>query len=345
MTFPATQRQWRLVRSGVHAAFIPTLAEASVPELGDRDVLVRIRAASLNRRDIHVLHGEHPPEPRNDLAPLSDGAGEVVAVGRRTTRFQVGDRVVAAFFQAWTAGRATPEAMMSALGGEIDGVLSEYVRFDEQGLVRIPSELTFEEAATLPCAGVTAFNGLFTRGHLASDDWVLLEGTGGVSILGLQLALAVGAKPIVTSSSDEKLERARRIGAVATVNYRDHPKWAGQVRELTGGIGVQQVLEVGGATTRREALACLGMGGQMALIGGLGGFGGELPADELSALNATASGVYVGSRSDLESLVGFIQRCHLKPLIDRVYRFLDLEAAYRDLESCSCFGKVAIQVP
>ena len=191
--------------------------------------------------------------------PLSDGAGEVIAVGASVTRFKVGDRVAGIFFEDWIDGAPTAASLATARGGNSGGMLSEVVVTDAEGLVSIPQHLSYEEAATLPCAGVTAWVGLFKRGGLVRGDFVLLEGTGGVSVFGLQLAAAAGAKPIITSSSDAKLARARELGAFGTVNYRSNPEWQREVRELTGGAGVDQVLEVGGQDTLPRALQALGV--------------------------------------------------------------------------------------
>jgi NADPH:quinone reductase-like Zn-dependent oxidoreductase len=194
------------------------------------------------------------------------------------------------------------------------------------------------------CAGVTAFNGLYTRGHLRPGEWVLIEGTGGVSVLGLQLAVAGKAWPLVISSSDLKLERAKELGAVGSINYREFPKWEEEIRKLTEGRGVAHVLEVGGESTRPHALAALAFGGHVALIGGLGGFGGSLSVEELGALNATASGIYVGSRGDLESLLRFVAEHHVKPVVDRIFPYSEAPGAFGLLESGNLFGKIVIRV-
>ena len=254
------------------------LVDAPVRDPGAHEVLVRVHAVSLNRRDVFLLKGQYPVGPRDSLVPLSDGAGEVTAIGNAVSRFKVGDRVAGIFFQSWISGYPSPQVTDSALGGSVDGMMSQYVTLNEQGLVALPASLSYEEGATLPCAGVTAWNGLFTRGHLKAGDNVLLEGTGGVSIFGLQFAAAAGAKPIITSSSDEKLERARKLGAIGGVNYKTNPDWEKPVRALTGGLGVHQVLEVGGKDSLPHAIASLGPGAHIALIGGLGGFGGDIPA-------------------------------------------------------------------
>jgi NADPH:quinone reductase-like Zn-dependent oxidoreductase len=341
---PATQQQYQFVRSGSQGPFSMKKVEVPVPQPGAHQVLIRVHATSLNRRDIFVLQGQYPVGPRQVIVPLSDGAGEVVALGSAVTRFHVGDRVAGTFFQDWISGRAPANFAQGALGGFIDGMLSQFVALDESGVVKIPATLSYEEAATLPCAGVTAWNGLFTRGRMQPGDYVLLEGTGGVSLLGLSLAIADGAKPIITSSHDEKLARAKALGAIGGVNYVTTPDWEKPVRALTGGAGVQQILEVGGKDTLSHALATLGSGGHVALIGGLSGFGGNVPAMALLNANITASGIYVGSRADFEALNAFIDVHHVKPVIDKVYEFDDAAAAFAALEKGESFGKTVIRV-
>ena len=341
---PATQQQYQFVRSGPQGPFTMQRVQVPVPQPGPHQVLIRVHATSLNRRDLFVLHGQYPVGTRQVLVPLSDGAGEVVAIGSGATHFHLGERVAGVFFQAWISGRAPADVAQSALGGFVDGMLSQYVALDESGVVAIPASLTYEEAATLPCAGVTAWNALFTRGQLQPGDYVLLEGTGGVSLLGLSLAVAEGAKPIITSSHDEKLSRARALGAIGGVNYRTNPDWEKSVRALTGGAGVQEILEVGGKDSLGHALATLGPGGHVALIGGLGGFGGEVPVMALMNANLTASGIYVGSRADFVALNAFIDAHHIKPVIDRVFEFADAPAALAALEQGESFGKLVIRV-
>jgi NADPH:quinone reductase-like Zn-dependent oxidoreductase len=341
---PTTQQQYQLVRAGGQGPFTMQKVEVPVPQPGAHQVLIRIHATSLNRRDIFVLHGQYPVGPRQALVPLSDGAGEVVATGSGVTRFHVGDRVAGIFFQSWISGRPPANAAQSALGGFIDGMLSQYVALDESGVVKIPVTLSYEQAATLPCAGVTAWNGLFTRGRMQPGDYVLLEGTGGVSLLGLSLAVADGAKPIITSSHDEKLVRAKALGAIGGVNYVTTPDWEKPVLALTGGAGVQEILEVGGRDSLAHALATLGSGGHVALIGGLSGFGGNVPVMALMNANITASGIYVGSRADFEALNAFIDAHHVKPVIDKVYEFQDAAAAFDALEKGESFGKTVIRV-
>jgi NADPH:quinone reductase-like Zn-dependent oxidoreductase len=315
------------------------------PVAGAREVLVRVRATSLNRRDLNILKSD--PDPDNGTAggiPLSDGAGEVIAVGPGVSRFRVGDRVAGIFFERWLGGAPTLDMLELARGGNPSGMLSEVIVSHEDGLVAVPAHLTYEEAATLPCAAVTAWVGLFKRGRLQSGQFVLLEGTGGVSVFGLILAAAAGARPIITSSQDDKLARAAALGAFGTVNYRSHPDWQLQVRRLTGGAGVDQVLDVGGRETLGKALEALAPGGHVALIGGLSGYGSDLPTDSLMWINATASGVYVGSREDFETMNAFISKHELRPLIDRVFEFEHAQEAFDALQDGRFMGKIVIRL-
>lgn len=341
---PATQKQYQLVRSGTEGPFTLKYVDAPVRQPGANEVLVKVHAASLNRRDIFLMHGQYPIGPRKTVVPLSDGAGEVVAIGPGVSRVRVGDRVAAIFFQTWISGSPNPSIFAGALGGQADGMLSQYVTLNEQGLVKLPASLSYEEGATLPCAGVTAWNGLFTRGHLQPGQYVLLEGTGGVSVFGLQFAAAAGAKPIVTSSSEEHARRARELGAIGTVNYKTRPDWEKPVLELTQGAGVQQVLEVGGKDSLPHALAALGMGGHLALIGGLGGFGGDIPVMKLLGTSSTVSGIYVGSRADFEAMDAFIEQHRIKPVVDRVFPFDQAPAAFELMDKGSFFGKIVIRM-
>jgi NADPH:quinone reductase-like Zn-dependent oxidoreductase len=344
MSIPSTQKQYRLERPGAKEPYELKLVDAPVRRPGPDEVLVKIHAASLNRRDIFVLKGGYNVGGRDSLVPLSDGAGEVIAVGPGVTRLRVRDRVAGIFFQRWLSGRPAPDFTSSALGGQIDGVLTQYITLNEAGLVRLPSNLSYEEGATLPCAGVTAWNGLFTKGHLQRGETVLLEGTGGVSSFGLLFAVADGARAIITSSHDEKLARARELGAFGTINYKKNPDWEREVRELTHGLGADQILEVGGKDTLPHALKSLAVGGHIALIGGLGGFGGDIPAMALLGTGSTASGIYVGSRADFEAMNAFIERHRLKPVVDKVIPFSDAKAAFALMESDEFFGKIVISM-
>jgi NADPH:quinone reductase-like Zn-dependent oxidoreductase len=248
------------------------------------------------------------------------------------------------FFEDWVEGRLTAQGLQSGLGGLRDGVLTQYLTIKESSLAVLPGNLSFEEGATLPCAAVTAWDGLFHRGELRAGDFVLLQGTGGVSIFGLQLAVAAGAKPIITSASDEKLERAKSLGAFGTVNYLKTPEWQNAVRDLTGGVGVHQVLEVGGKESMARSLASLAINGHVALIGGLSSFGGEIPVLSLIGAHARASGIFVGSRKDFDELNAFVQQNRIKPVIDRVFEFTEAQAAYDLMESNAFFGKIVIRI-
>jgi len=341
---PQTQKQYRLFKGRFSHSYGLRIVDAPVQRPGPFEVLVKVRAVSLNHRDLYVASGGYPAKLRKSFVPLSDGAGEVVAIGGNVTRFSIGDRVAAIYYQNWFGGTATPQMAGSALGGELDGMLSQYVKLNEQGLVPLPKNLSFEEGATLPCAGVTAWSALFTQGLLQPGETVLLEGTGGVSIFGLQFAAARGAKPIITSSSDKKLERTKLLGAFGTINYRNDENWENRVRELTDGVGVRHVLDVGGEDTLPHALASLANGGQLALIGGLGGFGGKLPVLQLIPARVTVTGISVGSRAEFEAMNAFIERHNIRPVIDRVFEFADAPQAYELMDSGGHFGKIVIRM-
>jgi NADPH:quinone reductase-like Zn-dependent oxidoreductase len=335
------QYQFEVGQSGYTLA----LKTVPLPEAGPNDVLVRVRAVSLNRRDVLMLNRQYGPA--GDAAggiPLSDGAGEVTAVGSSVTRFAVGDRVAGIFFADWIDGERDERTAPSARGGARGGMLSEVIVSHEQSLVMIPEHLSFEEAATLPCAGVTAWVGLFKHGALERDEYVLLEGTGGVSMFGLQLAAAAGARPIITSSSDEKLARAVQLSAFGTVNYRSNPEWQVEVRELTDGHGVDHVLEVGGQDTLAKALQAMAFESHIALVGGLSGFASDVPLPALMGLGATATGIYVGSRADSEALNAFLTEYAIHPVVDRVFDFEEAPAAFDFMENGSFFGKIVIRL-
>ncbi len=320
-----------------------TLAETDVPKPGPFQVLVRLRAASLNFRDLAVVSGKYmmsrlPP----DLVPLSDGAGDVVELGAGVTRVKAGDRVCGIFMQSWMGGDMEPADGRSALGGAIDGVLSEYRVFDERSLVHVPAHLSFEQAATLPCAAVTAWNALFGLQPLIAGQTVLVLGTGGVSIFALQFARAAGARVIATSSSDAKLERARALGASDGVNYKDTPEWQIAVRDLTGGRGVDHVVEVGGPGTLQRSVQSTRSGGWVTLIGVL--TRGTLDPLAVFAGGAIIRPIYVGSRQMFEAMNAAIALHGIEPVIDRVFSFDEAKEAYRHLKGASHVGKVVITI-
>lgn len=337
-----TTRVYRLEKQP-ESGYRLALGSVPLPRPGPRDVVIRVRATSLNRRDLAILQSQYGRADYTGRIPLSDGAGEVVAVGADVRKWQRGDRVMATFFQTWLAGKPTATSGQSALGGEIDGMLAEHVVLNEDGLVRIPAHLSFEQAATLPCAGLTAWNGLMRAGPIGPDDTVLVQGTGGVSIFGLQIARAAGSRVAITSSSDAKLARAKELGASILVNYRTNPEWQKTVLELTGGRGADRVLEVGGKDTLPRAIQALAYGGNVALIGGLSGFGGEIPGVALLGRSASASGIYVGSRAEFEQFAAFVEKHRLVPVIDRTFPFEQAADAYALMASGDHFGKIVIR--
>ncbi len=319
-------------------------AERPRPKVGPHQVLVRVRAASLNYRDLMIAGGGYARSPKLPLIPLSDGAGEVAEVGGEVRGLKAGDRVAGIFFQRWLAGAVRPDIQEAALGGTVDGMLTEYALLDGEGVVRIPEHLDFAEAATLPCAAVTAWHGLVEAGGLRAGDTVLLLGTGGVSVFGLQFARAAGARAIVTSSSDEKLARARELGASATINYRSVPEWQERVRELTDGRGVDHVLEVAGADTMAKSMAALRVGGHVAIIGARAGQAGEIDRRAVLQKGLRITGINVGSRAMFEAMNRAIAASGLRPSVHRVYPFDEAAMAYRDFASARHFGKVVIAI-
>lgn len=318
--------------------------EMPEPPLGAGQVLVRMRAASLNFRDLLICRGGYARNDCRPVIPLSDGAGEVLEIGAGVTRFRRGDRVVNCFFEDWDAGDADEAQLRTARGGGIDGVLAEQVVFRERALLPIPPHLNFEEAATLPCAAVTTWQALVTLGQIQAGDTILTLGTGGVSLFALQFAKMHGASVIITSSSDEKLARARELGADATINYRTTPDWEAAVRRLTDGRGVDNVVELGGPGTLAKSLACTRVSGRVSLIGVLGGTGGTV--NPLPALfdRLTIQGIYVGSRAMFEDMNRAIAANRLHPVVDRVFEFDAALDAYRHLKSGNHFGKVVIRI-
>ena len=320
-----------------------TLAERPDPKPSYGQVLIKLRSLSLNYRDLMVVKGLYNPKLPLPLIPFSDGVGEVVAIGSGVTRVNIGDRVAGIFFQKWLAGELTAEKAESALGGAIEGMLAEYVVLHEDGVVRVPEHLTDEEAASLPCAAVTAWNALFTSGGLKAGDTVLIQGTGGVSIFALQFALLAGARVIATSSSDEKLERVLQLGASDGINYKQTPDWGKKVRELTAGDGVDYVVEVGGAGTLSESLRAVRYGGQISLIGVLTGGSAEINTASILMKNVKVQGIYVGSREMFEAMNCAIALHKLHPVCDRVFPFHEAPEALKYMETGSHFGKICIR--
>jgi NADPH:quinone reductase-like Zn-dependent oxidoreductase len=319
-----------------------SLVDREPTALGPRQVRVRVRASSLNYRDLMtVLHaGMGASLP---LIPNSDGCGEIIETGSEVSHFEIGNRVITTFFQGWLNGDITADVMLSSLGGGVDGVLAEEIVLDELGVVALPEHMSFEEGATLSCAALTAWQSMVEKGGIKAGDIVLTLGTGGVSIFALQLAVMHGARIIITSSSDEKLERARELGAWQTINYNADPDWEKTVLNLTDGIGVDQVLEVGGAGTLEKSLTATRFGGMVGLIGVLSGFGGAINPDAVLRKSINLQGIYVGSRAMFEDMNRALSAHQVKPVIDQCFDFDQAPDAYRCLEQQGHFGKVVIR--
>lgn len=317
--------------------------ERPTPEPAAGQVQVKFHAASLNYRDLLFAWGLYNPRPNLPAVPVSDGAGEVTAVGEGVTLWKVGDRVCPIFMQGWLEGSFTPEKRVTALGGgDLDGVLREVGVFSQNGLISIPDHLSYEEAATLPCAAVTAWNALVYAGKIKAGDTILTLGTGGVSIFALQLARLHGARVIATSSSDEKLERVRELGATETINYKTTPEWDREVLRLTGGVGVDHVVEVGGAGTIARSVNAARVGGVVSVIGVLAQGEGFNPIQVLMR-TLQVQGIFVGSRRMFEELNRAVSGSGLKPVIDRVFSFDEALEALAYMESGSHFGKIVIR--
>lgn len=312
------------------------------PKAGD--VVVRMHAVSLNRRDIHVIDGEYDRTERREFVPLSDGAGEVYAVGDGVSRFRVGDRVVATFFRGWLSGRRY-SARVTAVGAGTDGMLSEFVHVHENDLLRVPEVLTYEEASTLPCAALTAWNALFSFRDVERGDYVLVEGTGGISSFAILFAAAVGARPIVISSSNTKLEQVRARGAYGTIDYKSTPNWVRSVLAVTDGVGVHHVIEIRGQTSLPQSVAVLANGGQISLAGWMDGTDASIPMAALIARDASVNAFHVGSRADFEEMNEFIVRHRVHPMISRVFDFEDSQMAYDLMRSGNFVGKLVIRLP
>lgn len=315
------------------------------PLPGPRQLLIRVHATSLNYRDLEMASGSYQGQPTQPFVLLSDGAGEVVEVGPGVSRFAPGDRVIGAFWQGWEAGRLGDAPAAAPLGGPLDGMLAEYVVLDESGVVACPSHLTWEEAATLPCAALTAWQALISEGQLKAGDWVLLQGSGGVSLFALQFAVLHGARVIVTSSRDERLQRLAGLGASGLINYRQTPEWHAQVLELTAGRGVDHVLEVGGPRSFSQSLQCLRPSGQVNVIGYLGGQQGEINPLLILQRNARVRGIAVGPRQSFEAMLRAIESAELRPLIDRQFDWQELPQALRHLAAGEHFGKIVLRIP
>lgn len=317
------------------------LVEVAEPRPAPGQVLIKMKTWSLNYRDLLVVRGIYAPKLKFPFQMISDGVGEVVAVGDGVTRVSIGDRVSGAFMQAWIDGPPSDSKNHSALGGDIPGLAADFVVLDAEGCVPVPAHLTDEEAATLPCAALTAWNALVTSGHLKAGDTVLTQGTGGVSLFALQFAKMHGARVISTSSSDEKLERMRTLGASDTINYKTTANWSKRVLELTGGVGVDHIVEVGGAGTLGQSVACVRTSGRISLIGVL--TGGEFNPIPILMKSITLQGIFVGSRTMFEEMNRAISLHQMRPVVDRVFPFSEFPQALRHMESGAHFGKIVLK--
>ena len=332
-------KQWQIPAFGLESL---TLTEKDSTPPGPGQVQVRIHAISLNYRDLMVAQGRYNPRLSMPRVPCSDGAGEVVAVGPGVTQWKPGDRVAGIFMQQWLTGPPLGFYAKSALGGDIDGTLATETLLPETGLVRIPDHLSYQEAATLPCAAVTAWNALFTAADTQPGHTVLILGTGGVSIFALQLAKMAGARVLGTSSSDEKLERAKTLGLDAGFNYRANPDWDKWAFEQTGGEGVDLVIDIGGSGILPRAFRALRHGGTVAQIGVLAGGNDPLDIRPILSKQLRIHGIYVGSRANFLAMNKAISQAKLKPVIDSVFPFAEAPAAFRHMEGAAHFGKIVI---
>jgi NADPH:quinone reductase-like Zn-dependent oxidoreductase len=319
------------------------LEERPLPAPGRDEILVQMRAAGLNYRDLLLTNGVRSLKPTSPRIPGSDGVGVVVGVGDRVTRFRKGDRVASIFNPNWLDGECTPEKQAGALGSaEVDGVLAEYRVFEEQAVVAVPSHLTDAEAATLVDSGVTAWNAVRRRSRVRRGDRVLIQGTGGVSTFALLFVRALGGAPIVLSSSDEKLERARALGAVGTINYKRVPAWEEEVLRLTGGQGIDHVIEVVGGENLNRSLKAVRVSGTICFIGTLAGPGGHINTVAIAMKNVGIHGIYTGSREMFEEMNRFIAAHQLRPVVDKTFAFSDFPEALTYLASGQHFGKVTV---
>jgi NADPH:quinone reductase-like Zn-dependent oxidoreductase len=320
------------------------LNEMPMPELKSGEILVRMIAASLNYRDLLVVKGIESWKPLSSRIPVSDGVGEVVAVSERVSRWKVGDLVAGIFLPKWLDGELTAQKYVLPLGGAAaDGVLAEYVVFDQNAVVKIPNNLIPIEAATLPAAAITAWHAVFRRSQVQSGESVLIPGTGGVSLFATQFVHALGGQALITSSSDEKLEKAKKLGASATINYKKFPDWDKQVLELTNGKGVDHVMEVVGGENLNRSLNAVKLSGTICFIGLIAGLSAPINTYQFVTKNVRIHGIETGSREMFEEMNRFIEVHQLKPVIDKVFGFNEIREALKYLESGAHFGKVVVE--
>jgi len=335
-------RAWEIVSGGGIATL--ALNDRPMPDPGPGEVLVKIHASSINYRDLATIEDPVSRKLAFPTIPNSDGAGEIVGLGAGVDHVAVGDRVASCFFQDWQAGPISPTAMGSALGGARSGVLAEYVVLDARGIISIPDHMSYAQASTLPCAALTAWHALTLPRQVSPGETVLLLGTGGVSVFAQQFCKFMGARTIVTSSSDAKLEKMRALGAGATINYRDTPDWEAKALELTDGIGVDRVVEVGGPGTLQKSITAVRVGGIIGLIGILTGAAGTISPTDIMRKSVTLRGIYVGSRQMFAEMNRAIAEHEIAPVIDQEFAFQDARDAYHAMRSAGHFGKLVINV-
>ncbi|MDE2485822.1 MAG: NAD(P)-dependent alcohol dehydrogenase [Alphaproteobacteria bacterium] len=320
------------------------MVEAPDPSPGPGEVLVRMRAVSLNYRDLLMVNGIYGRAPGmgGPITPFSDGCGVVEAVGEGVTRVKPGDRVATLFFQGWISGPPTLAKLSTSLGFPIPGAGRELATFSQEGVSKVPEFLSDEEVSTLPCAALTAWRALFEDARLKPGDCVVLQGTGGVSIFGLQFAHAAGCRTIITSSSDEKLERAKALGADHLVNYKQAPEWSKAVREATGGVGADAILEVGGAGTIEQSMRAVKIGGHIAIIGVVAGQGNPFNPASLIGNSAKLQGLSVGSRDMFEEMCRAMEQHRIRPVVDKVFPWTEARAAFQAMQGGAHFGKIVL---
>lgn len=319
------------------------LKEVPEPAIKPNEVLVKMAAVSLNYRDLLVVNGIEGWKPASPRIPLSDGAGEIVALGNKVTRFKVGDRVAGIFLPRWLDGELTSEKYVSPLGGAAaDGVLAEYVAFDEEAVVGIPSHLSMAEAATLPVAAVTAWHAVVRRSGVRAGETVLIKGTGGVALFAVQFVRAAGGHPIVISSSDEKLEKVKALGAASGVNYRRFRDWEEKILELTGGRGVDHVVETIGGEELNRSLSIVKMSGTIAFIGLIAGLSAPINTYQFVTKNVRLHGIETGSREMFEEMNRSIETGRIKPVVDKIFDAAEIRSALKYLEKAGHFGKIAL---
>jgi NADPH:quinone reductase-like Zn-dependent oxidoreductase len=338
---PSSMR--KVVLEQIDSGFRWQVVEVPVPTPGDHQVLVHVHAIGLNNGELSRLKPSSDPG-RAGRVPASDAAGEVVAIGKQVKDVRVGDRVVSMYFNDWADGRYARSMLEGTHGWQADGVLADYIALDTQAVAPMPSGWTYEQAATLPTAGLTAWNAIARHGGVRKGDVVLVQGTGGVSTFALQFAVASGARVIITSSSDEKLQRAKALGAEAGINYKREPAWSERVVQLTNGHGADLVVDIGGKSTLDESTKSLADEGKLAIVGGLQGYDGNISAWGLLEKSAQAYGVFVGSRAEYLHMSEFMTKHRMQPVIERVYPFAQYPDALELLGSGNFIGKIVLRM-